>query len=135
MILQIFSLGEYIDQTAFDSTVTCNDTVAEECSLVHAEVRAAVCHEHVEFLEAAFVEEHGDPFAGSVFALLVLRVDSLFVLGILAQLGEHTVCGLGVEEGDVQALCAFAGSLVDESYALGFHFGQSVLYAVLNCES
>ncbi len=34
-------------------------------------------HEHVELLEAAFVQQHVDPFAGGEFAFGVLPVDAL----------------------------------------------------------
>ena len=101
MILQIFRarvserdevLCEDIYETSVNSTVSCNDTVAEECGLLHSEVGAAVGDEHVEFFKAAFVEEHCDPFAGSVFALLVLRVDSLLATaetGLLTKLYQR----------------------------------------------
>ena len=58
----------------------------------------------------------------------------LFVVGILAQLCEHAVGGLGMEECDIEALCAFAGSLVNESYALGLHLVEGVLHTILNAE-
>ena len=35
-------------------------------------------NEHVEFLEAALVQELGYPFAGRIFAFLVLRLYSFF---------------------------------------------------------
>ena len=44
-------LCEDIDQTSVDRTVTRYDAVAEGVALVHAEIIAAVRHEHVELLE------------------------------------------------------------------------------------
>lgn len=43
---------------------------------LHAEVVAAVCYEHVELFEGAFVQKHVYSFAGRVFSFGVLRVDS-----------------------------------------------------------
>ena len=34
--------------------------------------------EHVEFFKAAFIEKHGNAFAGRVLAFLVLRLDAFF---------------------------------------------------------
>ena len=34
-------------------------------------------HEHIDFFKTAFVQQHGDTFAGRIFAFLVLRLDSL----------------------------------------------------------
>ena len=39
-----------------------------------------------------------------------------------------------MEEGDVQVLCALAGSLVDEAYSLLVAFGQGVAHAVFDAE-
>ena len=46
-------------------------------ALVHAEIIAAVRHEHVELLEGAFVEQHLDTLAGRELALGMLGVDTL----------------------------------------------------------
>lgn len=51
-------------------------------------------------------------------------------LGLFAQFDERAACALGVEEGDVEALGALAGSLVDEAAALFFQFAQGVGHAV-----
>ncbi len=69
-------LREDIDQTAGDRTVTGHDTVAQIRLLLHAEVVAPVGHEHVEFFEAALVEEHVDAFTRGVFAFGVLAVNA-----------------------------------------------------------
>ena len=45
--------------------------------LVHAEIDAAMLHEHVEFLERAMVEQKLDTFARGELAALVLGVDTL----------------------------------------------------------
>ena len=85
-------LCEDIYQTTVNGAVSGNNTIAEEGGLVHAEIRAAVCHEHVKFFETAFVQEHGNPFAGSVLALLVLRVDSFLTAaqaGLLTKLYQR----------------------------------------------
>ena len=43
----------------------------------HPEVGAAVLHEHVELLEAARVQQHGEALTGGELAFLVLGVDAL----------------------------------------------------------
>ena len=52
-------------------------TVAQIMLLVHSEVRATVLHKHVHFLEATFVQQHGNALAGCVLALLMLLLNSL----------------------------------------------------------
>ena len=69
-------LREDIDKTAGDRAVTGHDTVAQVGLLFHAEVVAAVGHEHVEFFEATLVEQHVDAFARGVFAFGVLAVNA-----------------------------------------------------------
>ncbi len=69
-------LCEDIDQTAGDRAVTGHHTVAQVGFLLHAEVVAAVGHEHVEFFEATLVEEHVDALASRVFPFGVLAVDT-----------------------------------------------------------
>ena len=68
-------MSENIHEAAFDCAVTGYNTVAKVVLLVHAEVGAAVGYKHVEFFEAAFVEQHLDSFAGCVFAFSVLLFD------------------------------------------------------------
>ena len=53
-----------------------DDSVAVKVLPVHAEVRAAVLDEHVEFLETALVEKQGEPLPGGKFTFFVLGVDS-----------------------------------------------------------
>ena len=69
-------LGEDIDETAADGAATGHHAVTVDVLLLHAEVGAAVMHEHVEFFEAAFVKEKGDALTGGELAFLVLRVDA-----------------------------------------------------------
>ncbi len=68
-------LCENINQTAVDRTVAGHHPVAVGMALLHAEIVTAVCHEHVELLETALVQEHLYPLTGSVLALGVLCVD------------------------------------------------------------
>ena len=65
-------LCEDENETAFDRTTTCYDTVAEELLLLHAEVVATVLLEHVVLLERTFVEQHVNTLAGRIFATLML---------------------------------------------------------------
>ncbi len=44
----------------------------------HAEVGAAVLHEHVEFFKTAGVQQEGQALAGRFLALGVLCLDALF---------------------------------------------------------
>ena len=52
--------------------------------------------------------------------------------GLLAKFGQHAQRGLRVQEGDVQALGALAGSFVDEAHAFFFSISQGVGHAVFN---
>ena len=71
-------LGEDIDDAAVDRAPAGDDAVAGDLVvLVHAEIDAAMLHEHVEFLERAVVEEKFDAFARGELAALVLGVDAL----------------------------------------------------------
>ena len=65
-------LRENINHSATYCSVAGNNAVAEERFLFDTEVVASVSYKHVDFFEAAFVEEHVYSFAGSVFALLML---------------------------------------------------------------
>ena len=62
------------------------------------------------------------------------RMGGLLV-GVLAELDESAYRALGVQESDVEAFGALAGSLVDEAAALGLDFGEGVGHAVLDGES
>ena len=42
----------------------------------HSEVSATMMHEHVEFLEASFIEEQSDSLTRGELSFLVLRIDS-----------------------------------------------------------
>ena len=56
--------------------MSCDYAVSVIMGLVHSEIGAAVLNEHVVLLEAAFVEEHGNPFPRRVFPFLMLGIDS-----------------------------------------------------------
>ena len=70
-------LGEHEDEAAVDGALSGHDAVAVRMGRIHAEVGAAVLHEHVEFFETARIQEFLKPLAGGEFALLVLGVDTL----------------------------------------------------------
>ncbi len=69
-------LGEDKNRAAIDSTPAGNDAIAGNLGLlVHAEIRAAMLHEHVEFLERAVIEQKFDPLTRCQLAALVLGID------------------------------------------------------------
>jgi hypothetical protein len=70
-------LGEDIDQPPVDRAPASDDTVAGNFLALHAEFRAAMLHEHVEFLEGAFIEEQIEAFPRSELAARVLGIDAL----------------------------------------------------------
>ena len=55
-------------------------------------------------------------------------------MGVFAEFHKGAHSGFRVEEGDVEAFCAFAGCLVNRAAALFFCFGQGVGNAVGYCE-
>ncbi len=63
-------------QPAVDRARPGDDAVAGDLLVLHAEIDAIVLDVHVELLERAFVEQHGEPFARGELALGVLRVDA-----------------------------------------------------------
>ena len=69
-------LGEYIYEPAVDGTHSGNHTVTVELRLFHSEVAAPVLHEHIIFLEAAFVKQQCQSFTGAEFAFVMLGVKS-----------------------------------------------------------
>ena len=73
-------LRKDIHYTAVDGAAAGHHAVAVEVLLVHAEVRAAVLHEHIVLLEAAleaaFVEKERNPLAGGQLALGMLGLDA-----------------------------------------------------------
>jgi hypothetical protein len=80
-------LGEHVDDLAVDRAPAGDHAVAGDLLVLHAEVGAAVLDEHVELLEAVFVEEQVDALAGGQLALGVLGRDALFTAagpGLLA---------------------------------------------------
>ncbi len=58
----------------------------------------------------------------------------LFLVRILAELGQHGLGALGMQESYLQAVGAFARSLVDQAYSLLLALFQSVGHTVLNGE-
>ena len=70
-------LGVDEDRAAIDRAPARDDAIAGDLVLlVHAEIRAAMLHEHVEFLEGAMIEQQIDPLARRQLAALVLSVDA-----------------------------------------------------------
>ena len=65
-------LREDVDQAAFDAAVTGDEAIAGDYCRIHAEIAAAMRHQHVEFLEGVLVQQQFDALAGAEFALLVL---------------------------------------------------------------
>ena len=61
---------------AIDRAPAGDDAIAGHFELVHAEIAVAVFDKHVEFLEAAMVEQQFDALAGGELAALVLRIDA-----------------------------------------------------------
>ena len=68
-------LGEDIDEAPIDRAMAGDDAVAGNALILHAEIGAAMLHEHVVFLEAALIEQHMDPLARRQLALGVLGLD------------------------------------------------------------
>ncbi|MNX91930.1 hypothetical protein D3C86_1240470 [compost metagenome] len=87
---------EDIDQTAADGAASGDDAVARDALLGHAEVVAAMLHEHVGLFEAAFVQQDFDPFARGQLALGVLGGDALFTT---AQFGGGATAFKLLEDG------------------------------------
>ena len=87
-------LGEHVDEAAVDRAPAGDDAVAGDFGFLHAEFVAAVFDEHVELLEAAFVEQEFDALARGELAL--------GVLGRVALLAPALARGfaLGFEGGD-----------------------------------
>ena len=68
-------LTEHIDHAPVDRAPAGHDTIAARLALLHAEIGAAMSHEHVVFFETAFIQQQFDPLARRQFALGMLRVD------------------------------------------------------------
>ena len=70
-------LGEHVDHAPVHRAPAGDDAIAGDLvALVHAEIGAAVLHEHVVFLEGIMVEQKLDALARGQLAALVLRVDA-----------------------------------------------------------
>ncbi len=65
------------DLASADEPAARDHAVARHAVLSHAELGRAVLDEHVELLEAAFVEQQFEPFACGELAAGVLRLDAL----------------------------------------------------------
>ena len=65
-----------IDEPPADLPVACNHRVAEVSLAFESEVRRAMHHEGVQFLEGAFVQQQLDSLAGRQLAAAVLRLDA-----------------------------------------------------------
>jgi hypothetical protein len=70
-------LREDKDGAAVDRAPAGYHAVAGNLDVIHAEIGAAVLHEHVELLERAVVEQELDALAGGELRLRVLRLDAL----------------------------------------------------------
>ena len=70
-------LAEDKDQPPVDGAVAGDHAVARNALRLHAEIGATVLHEHVVFLEGAFVEQHFKAFTRRQLAAPVLRLDAL----------------------------------------------------------
>src|SRR3546814_417720 len=70
-------LAEHEHQPAVHGPPAGHHAVARDLLLGHPEIRGAVLHEHVPFLERAGIEQQVDTLAGGQLALLVLGLDPL----------------------------------------------------------
>ena len=84
-------LSKCVDEAAVNRAVARDNTVGREILFLHAEVRAAMLHEHIEFDERAFIKELLEALAGRVLALRMLLVDALLAarLADVLFLGVH----------------------------------------------
>ena len=71
---EVLCKDEY--QTSVNGTTTCNDTVAKELFLLHAEVMTAMLLEHVILFEGTFVKQHLYTFTGCILSFVVLLLYS-----------------------------------------------------------
>ena len=76
-------LRKDIDQPAGDGTIAGYHAIAGEVAPGHAEIGGVVGDELVDLLEAALVEQQGQPLASRLFALVVLPVDGLLAAPLL----------------------------------------------------
>lgn len=83
-------------------------------------------------IDSVYNSESGQP--SGLCALSCPPVVSVLFIGVLAEFDQRTDGRLGVEECDVEAFGALAGSFVDEAAAFGFDFVERVLHAVGDCE-
>ena len=70
-------LAEHEHQPTVDRARSGDHAVAGDDLILHAEIGAVMLDIHVEFLEAAGIEQHVEPFARGQLALGVLGVDAL----------------------------------------------------------
>ena len=65
----------------------------------------------------------------------ILSYFSLLLVGIFAEFSEDTDSALRMQESDLKAISALAGSFVDEANALAIALCERFSYAVLDAES
>src|SRR6516164_1996672 len=70
-------LGENEDLAAVDRAPSGHHAIARHPGLLHTKISAAVLDEHVELLEALWIEEKLDALARSQLTALVLGTDTL----------------------------------------------------------
>ena len=68
-------LGEDVNDASADRSAARDDTVSVEVLFLHAEIRAAMLYEHVEFLETALIQQQGEALTRRHLALPMLDVD------------------------------------------------------------
>ncbi len=71
-------LREHVDQPPVDRPPAGDDAVAEKLlvAAIHAEVALALHHEHIQFVEAAGVEQHVQPLACGHLTARMLPLDA-----------------------------------------------------------
>ena len=70
-------LGKDVYQAAVDQAVSRHHAVARKLFLFHAEIRAPVGDETVEFFKRARVQQQFDAFPGRQFTFFMLRIDAV----------------------------------------------------------
>ena len=94
-------LGEQVDHPAVDAPVPGDHTVPHGPVVLHAEVGAAVPHEHVQFLERRRIAEGFEPLACRELALGVVLLDARGSTGdrcplaVTLELFDALLCGHG----------------------------------------
>ena len=92
-------LGEDEDETPFDSPETRDHAVARNLLLGHAEVRAAMLNQLVEFLEGSFVEQDLDALARSQPTLPMLSLATVGASSLLSPANFVAKKGRSISQG------------------------------------